>query len=212
VEITLPKALKKIGARAFFRCEKLKKITFPYNLEEIGDKAFASCERLVDIGNGFSPSCNVHISAFSDDVALEEAAKTAEFDTPIKWGRDLWEKKADEDTRYAVLLAVQSIRDELDATKEAELPSHTDNKTNNGDERRDETKGPKLGRLLAVLPSGDNNERPKAEGQVLRKILGYVGTRKRGGKRGTRKQGTRKRGTRKRGIRKRGGRTIHSTC
>lgn len=49
IEFTLPKSLKEIGYKAFWNCNKLRKIVINEGLETIGDGAFMQCTELAEV-------------------------------------------------------------------------------------------------------------------------------------------------------------------
>ena len=56
--IVLPKSIKKIGGKAFEKCNKLTSITIPSSITEIGEHAFGGCENLKTVNIELSPPSN----------------------------------------------------------------------------------------------------------------------------------------------------------
>lgn len=50
--VIIPEGVKKIGRRAFYRCEKINAVQMPNSVVEIGNSAFAFCDNLHDVKFG----------------------------------------------------------------------------------------------------------------------------------------------------------------
>jgi len=103
----LPKSLTTIHNTAFYITGLTSLDGLPSTVTSIGHCAFADCAALTSIGPGFSPSCYVDPSAFSNCPALFAAAQAKGFSTAIEWGKHHWLVV---NRRFTALSAVRQVR------------------------------------------------------------------------------------------------------
>jgi hypothetical protein len=151
----MPSTVKGILDGAFRSCTGLATLSgLSPAVRHIGNIAFNGCVALASLGGGFHPQCDVDDRAFTGCDLLVAAAAKKGYSSVEEWGKAVWRVC---NLRWAVVLSVQSARRLLD-------------------EHGDEATESELLKLLASVPSGDDNHATTSESQVLRRIVMYVGT------------------------------------
>jgi hypothetical protein len=153
--------VSKIERRAFQGCTSLTSLKgLPPTLVNIEVDAFDGCTGIASIGYGFNPDCNINVNAFYNCPQLYAAA-TANHHASIKeYGNAVWLLSCPRNLRWTVLQSVQTARRLIDNDNTYTCSPNDIHP---------------LLRLLATVPSGDDNESTRAEDQVLRHIVSFVG-------------------------------------